>query len=58
MNKYIYDGALIRRKKEPSKQGIVYAIDRKTGVVIAQDGKSFWSDKIKNVEVVSYKEAK
>lgn len=58
MNRYICDGALIRRKNEPSKVGTVYAIDRKCNIVVAQNGNSFWSDKIKNVEVISYKEVK
>lgn len=56
MNKYICKGSIVERKNDPSKRGIVIALDRKAKLLIAQQGDSYWSDKFKNVNVVSYKE--
>ena len=58
MKRYICEGAIIQRKADTTRQGIVVSLDRKSGVVIAQQNAAFWSDKIKNVEVMSYKEVK
>ena len=58
MNKYICKGVIVERKNDPSKRGIVIALDRKENLLIAQQGNSYWSDKFKNVNVVSYKEVK
>ena len=57
MNRYICKGAFVRRRSNEAKRGVVIAIDRKEGIVIAEESpNSYWSDKIKNVEVMSYKE--
>lgn len=58
MNKYICKGVIVERKTDPAKCGIVIALDRKNKLLIAQQGDSYWSDKFKNVNVVSYKEVK
>lgn len=56
MNKYICKGVIVERKNDPAKRGVVIALDRKQNFLIAQQGNAFWSDKFKNVNVVSYKE--
>ena len=56
MNKYICKGVIVERKNDSTKRGIVIALDRKNKLLIAQQGDSYWSDKFKNVNVVSYKE--
>lgn len=56
MNKYICKGSIVERKTDSSKRGVVIALDKKSKILIAQQGESFWSDKFKNVNVVSYKE--
>lgn len=57
MNKYICKGAFVQRKSNEAKCGVVIAIDRKEGILIAEESpNSYWTDKIKNVKVVSYKE--
>ena len=58
MKKYICKGATIQSKQNDTKTGIVFALDKKSDIVVAQSGNSFWSDRISNVEVVSYKEVK
>ena len=58
MKKYFCEGTTIQRKNDAARQGVVISLDRKSGIVIAQQSNTFWSDKIKNVEVVSYKEVK
>lgn len=58
MKKYICEGTIIQRKNDATRQGIVISLDRKSDIVIAQQSNTFWSDKIKNVEVVSYKEVR
>ena len=58
MRKYICEGATIQRKNDITRQGVVVSLDRKAGIVIAQQSNAFWSDKIKNVEVISYKEVR
>ena len=56
MNKYICKGVIVERKNDPTKCGVVIALDRKQNLLIAQQGEAYWSDKFKNVNVVSYKE--
>ena len=56
MNKYICKGVIVESKNDPTKRGVVIALDRKQNLLIAQQGEAYWSDKFKNVKVVSYKE--
>ena len=56
MNKYICKGAIIQRKDTTAYEGVVVALDKKANVVIARTGDRYWSDKIKNVNVLSYRE--
>ena len=58
MNKYICKGAIIQRKNDANYQGVVIALDKKNSIVIAQTGEKYWSDKLKNVNVMSYREVR
>lgn len=58
MNKFICEGTIVRNKNDARNQGTVLSIDRDTGTVIVKQGYYYWSDRIKNVEVLSYKEVK
>lgn len=55
MNKFMCPGTYVTSKLT-NKSGKVITIDRKSGVVIVKDARSYWSENTKNLEVTSYKE--
>lgn len=53
---YVCDGTIVRMRD--GRTGKVICVDRNTKIAIVYTGKASISTKIKNLEVISYKEVK
>ena len=56
MMPYVCDETIVRMKD--GHTGKVICVDRNTKIVVVYTGKAYISTKIKNLEVISYKEVK
>ncbi len=55
MSKYICVGTHVVDKKNDQRIGKVICVDRKAGVAIMQNGGGYWGERLKNLDVTSYK---